>query len=76
LQHHKTRVYVLPNEQALLSLLIGFLISLTTANIHRNDPDVIVGHNIIDFDLDVLLHRLKINKTEHWSRLGRLKRTA
>jgi DNA polymerase alpha subunit A len=63
----KTKVDILPNEKALLSFLI--------ANIHRHDPDIIVGHNVIDFDLDVLLHRMKVNKVEHWSRIGRLRRT-
>lgn len=38
------------------------------------DPDVIVGHNFYSFDLDVLLHRMKIHGTS-WSRLGRLKRS-
>ena len=45
------------------------------ALIHRTDPDVIVGHNFLGFDLDVLLHRMKANKVEFWSRLGRLKRS-
>ena len=45
------------------------------ANMHRHDPDVIVGHNFIDFDLDVLLHRMKATKVDHWSRIGRLRRT-
>lgn len=66
LKKQRTKVDVLPSERALLSFLI--------AHIHRNDPDIIVGHNIIDFDLDVLLHRLKLNKIEHWSRIGRLRR--
>ncbi|KAJ3189315.1 DNA-directed DNA polymerase alpha catalytic subunit pol1 [Gaertneriomyces sp. JEL0708] len=51
--------------------LLGFLI----AQIHRADPDIIVGHNFIDFDLDVLLHRMKILRVDHWSRIGRLRRT-
>lgn len=73
-KRQKTRVEVLPNERALLSFLIGTFVFIL-ANIHRNDPDIIVGHNIIDYDFDVLLHRLKITKTEHWSRIGRLRRT-
>ncbi|KAI8922812.1 DNA polymerase family B-domain-containing protein [Entophlyctis helioformis] len=58
---------VLPNERGLLNLLI--------AKIHLFDPDVLVGHNIVDFDLDVLLHRMKANQVLHWSRIGRLRRT-
>eukprot|EP01114_Cavostelium_apophysatum_P017174 TRINITY_DN5038_c0_g1_i2.p1 TRINITY_DN5038_c0_g1~~TRINITY_DN5038_c0_g1_i2.p1 ORF type:complete len:1439 (+),score=499.62 TRINITY_DN5038_c0_g1_i2:132-4448(+) len=39
------------------------------------DPDVLVGHNFIGFDLDVLLHRFKECKVQYWSRLGRYKRS-
>ncbi|KAG0194902.1 DNA-directed DNA polymerase alpha catalytic subunit pol1 [Apophysomyces sp. BC1034] len=35
---------------------------------------VIVGHNFAGFDLDVLLHRMKALNTQHWHKLGRLKR--
>lgn len=51
--------------------MLGFVM----AKIARIDPDVIVGHNILGFDLDVLLHRIKANNIPHWSRIGRLKRT-
>ncbi|KAJ3182355.1 DNA-directed DNA polymerase alpha catalytic subunit pol1 [Geranomyces variabilis] len=61
-----TRIEILRNEYGLL----GFLM----AQIHRSDPDIIVGHNFIDFDLDVLLHRMQANKVPHWSKLGRLHR--
>ncbi|TPX76601.1 DNA-directed DNA polymerase [Chytriomyces confervae] len=57
----------LPNEKGLLNYLI--------AQIHRADPDIIVGHNFIGVDLDILLHRLKANKSDGWSKLGRLRRT-
>ena len=30
------------------------------------DPDVLVGHNIAAFDLDVLLHRLQHHKVGAW----------
>ncbi len=29
------------------------------AKINRIDPDIIIGHNFLAFDLDVLLHRLQ-----------------
>ena len=53
------------------------------------DPDVLVGHNITNVDLSLLLHRMQHNKAllllhlscrqavvkvEEWSRIGRLKR--
>lgn len=43
--------------------------------IYSLDPDVIVGHNFLGFDLDVLLHRMDALKIPHWSKLGRLKTT-
>lgn len=62
-----SRIEVSKNERALLGYLI--------AQIHRIDPDVIVGHNFIGFDLDVLLHRMKDNKIDSWSKIGRLRRS-
>lgn len=41
--------------------------------ISRNDPDVIVGHDFTQLDLDVLLNRLKDLKVDNWSRMGRLR---
>ena len=35
------------------------LLSFLLARMHQLDADVIVGHNIAGFDLDVLLHRLQ-----------------
>ncbi|CAH3146316.1 unnamed protein product [Pocillopora meandrina] len=51
------------------------LLGLFMAKIHRIDPDVIVGHDIYGFDLDLLMHRISACKIPHWSRLGRLKRS-
>ncbi|KAI9348733.1 putative DNA polymerase alpha catalytic subunit [Zopfochytrium polystomum] len=58
---------VLKTEKALLNYLM--------AVIHRNDPDVIVGHNIIGIDLNLILNRLKANKVDNWSKIGRLRRS-
>ncbi|GAA5873099.1 hypothetical protein JCM8547_006792 [Rhodosporidiobolus lusitaniae] len=41
--------------------------------ISRHDPDVIVGYDFSQQDLDVLLNRLKELKVDNWSRLGRLR---
>ena len=38
------------------------------------DPDVIVGHDVVGYDMDVLLHRIAAIKISNWSRVGRLKR--
>ncbi|CAG8474984.1 7713_t:CDS:10 [Funneliformis mosseae] len=50
--------------------LINYLLAL----IKQYDPDIFVGHNFIGFDLDVLLHRLKMLKIKDWSCLGRFRR--
>lgn len=62
-------VRVLPNEKALMTILLQY--------IEKLDPDVLVGHNISGFDLDVILQRISthgLNKM--WSKLGRLRRDA
>ncbi|KAM6447113.1 DNA polymerase alpha catalytic subunit isoform 2-T2 [Liasis olivaceus] len=51
--------------------LLGFLL----AKIHKIDPDVIVGHNIYGFDLEILLQRINFCKVPHWSKIGRLRRS-
>ncbi|KAF9155077.1 DNA-directed DNA polymerase alpha catalytic subunit pol1 [Linnemannia schmuckeri] len=66
-ERSKVKILKQPSERTLLNLLL--------ANIFRTDPDVIVGHNFVGFDLDVLLHRMKHTKADHWSRVGRLRRT-
>lgn len=49
LHQNGSNLIVQPNERALLSLVL--------AKIHRLDPDIICGHNLLGFDLGVLLHR-------------------
>ncbi|XP_051464203.1 DNA polymerase alpha catalytic subunit isoform X2 [Apus apus] len=51
--------------------LLGFFL----AKIHKIDPDVVVGHNIYGFDLEVLLQRIHVSKVPHWSKIGRLRRS-
>ncbi|KAG8188182.1 hypothetical protein JTE90_019460 [Oedothorax gibbosus] len=65
-KYKNTKVERVDSER---SLLIYFL-----AKIHKIDPDILVGHDILGFDLDVLLHRIVTLKIPHWSRIGRLKR--
>uniref|UniRef100_A0A2K6FDQ2 DNA polymerase n=1 Tax=Propithecus coquereli TaxID=379532 RepID=A0A2K6FDQ2_PROCO len=50
--------------------LLGFFL----AKVHKLDPDIIVGHNIYGFELEVLLQRINVCKVPHWSKIGRLKR--
>jgi hypothetical protein len=44
-----------------------------SAKISEFDPDVLVGHNFMGFDLDVLLHRMQACAVPTWSKLGRLR---
>ncbi|XP_069007702.1 DNA polymerase alpha catalytic subunit isoform X1 [Embiotoca jacksoni] len=50
--------------------LLGFFL----AKMHKIDPDVLVGHDIFGFDLEVLLQRINTCKVPYWSKIGRLKR--
>ncbi|XP_063063465.1 DNA polymerase alpha catalytic subunit [Engraulis encrasicolus] len=60
------KVEIAGTERALL----GFLL----AKMHKIDPDVLVGHDILGFDLEVLLQRMQHCKVPHWSKIGRLRR--
>ncbi|KAJ8871338.1 hypothetical protein PR048_027655 [Dryococelus australis] len=50
--------------------LLGFFM----AKLSKIDPDLIVGHDLCGYGLDILVHRLFTNKIPQWSRLGRLRR--
>lgn len=63
----KVKVEVAATERTLL----GFFL----AKVHKIDPDIIVGHNIYGFELEVLLQRINMCKVPHWSKIGRLKRS-
>ncbi|XP_068086405.1 DNA polymerase alpha catalytic subunit [Anabrus simplex] len=63
-----TKVDRIESERALLSMFL--------ARLFKIDPDLIVGHDILSFDLEVLVHRLAVNKIPNWSKLGRLRRAA
>ncbi|KAK0468553.1 DNA polymerase family B-domain-containing protein [Armillaria novae-zelandiae] len=52
------------NERMLLSMAL-----------HKADPNVIIGHKFLGSSLDVLLHCMKGLKVDHWSRLGRFRRS-
>ncbi|KAI0947004.1 hypothetical protein AcV7_009558 [Taiwanofungus camphoratus] len=55
------------NERMLLNSLL--------VTIHKADPDVIVGHEFLGVSLDALLHRMRELKADHWSRIGRFRRS-
>jgi DNA polymerase alpha subunit A len=67
-QQKQYRIEVCQNERALLNFLLS--------KIHQIDPDVIVGHNLLGYDVDVLLHRFaKCKLDAEWSKIGRLRRS-
>ena len=61
----KATITTLPNERALLNIFC--------AKLHHLDPDVIVGHNIRGFDIDVLTHRMEKSKIKMWSKISRFR---
>ncbi|NCA17284.1 MAG: hypothetical protein EBS90_09620, partial [Betaproteobacteria bacterium] len=54
------------DEQGLLNVLVSKVALI--------DPDIVAGHNMLDFELDFLLHRIGAQKVPRWSRIGRLRR--
>ncbi|XXG74126.1 hypothetical protein AAC387_Pa07g2923 [Persea americana] len=68
----KASSIVLATDSSERALLNRLLIEL-----HKLDSDILVGHNISGFDLDVLLHRAQACKvpSSMWSKIGRLKRS-
>ncbi|WFD29013.1 DNA-directed DNA polymerase [Malassezia sp. CBS 17886] len=63
----KNKIQALKYERMVLN---SFL-----AQVHLNDPDVIMSYDFAGTHLDILLHRMKELKCEQWSKLGRLRRT-
>ncbi|PPQ85267.1 hypothetical protein CVT25_010040 [Psilocybe cyanescens] len=63
----KGSIMPMKNERMLLSSLL--------VTIHKADPDIIVGHDFLGVSLDVLLNRMRDLKVDHWSRLGRFRRS-
>ncbi|KAI9509680.1 hypothetical protein F5148DRAFT_1185768 [Russula earlei] len=55
------------NERMLLNSLL--------VTLHKADPDIVVGHDFLGVSLDILLHRMRQLKADHWSRIGRFRRT-
>ncbi|KZS94508.1 DNA polymerase alpha catalytic subunit [Sistotremastrum niveocremeum HHB9708] len=51
------------------------LLNSLLVTIQKADPDVIVGHEFLGVQLDVLLHRMRELKADHWSRISRFRRS-
>ncbi|EHA8591429.1 DNA polymerase alpha catalytic subunit [Cocos nucifera] len=71
-RNSKAGANVLALESSERALLNRLMIEL-----NKLDSDILVGHNISGFDLDVLLHRAQACKvpSSMWSKIGRLKRS-
>ncbi|KHJ48876.1 DNA polymerase [Trichuris suis] len=67
LKQSLTTVIVVPNERALLNLVL--------AKLQKLNPDVILGHDLIDFGLFHLIQRINHYKVPNWSRLSRVRRS-
>ncbi|KAF8884051.1 DNA polymerase alpha catalytic subunit [Gymnopilus junonius] len=63
----KGTIMPMKNERMLLNSLL--------VTIYKADPDIIVGHEFLGVSLDVLLNRMRDLKADHWSRLGRFRRS-
>jgi DNA polymerase alpha subunit A len=62
----RTRIVTAKYERMLLNQLL--------AQIHLQDPDIIVSHEFTGVFLDVLLKRISELKADHWSRIGRFRK--
>jgi DNA polymerase alpha subunit A len=51
-----------------------FLLSKFLALFEKMDPDILMGHQLQEVDLGILLNRMREKKTPGWHRIGRLKR--
>jgi DNA polymerase alpha subunit A len=80
----KGSILPMQNERMLLNSLLSKLAPLfprpsssdpALVAIYKADPDVIVGHEFLGVSLDVILDRMRDLKADHWSRLGRFRRS-
>lgn len=64
----KTQLEKMESKRALLNYLI--------TKIWKIDPDIIVGHDLAGFGIDIIVEQLRVHKVPNWSRFGRLKRSS
>jgi DNA polymerase alpha subunit A len=65
-QYSSTKLEKMDTERALL----GFFL----AKLYKMDPDLIVGHDLYGYGLELLVHRMHVNKIPQSSKIGRLRR--
>lgn len=66
-KYNKTRFELVNNER---DLLLNFM-----EKFNNIDPDIVVGHDLLNFDFETLVKQMSVNKVGLWSQLGRFKRT-
>lgn len=66
-QRRDANIQVFNNERQMLEMFINKL--------HLVDPDMLVAHNLCGNVIEVLLARIQMLRINHWSRIGRLKRS-
>lgn len=62
----RTRFELLETERDLLAAFIDKFTNL--------DPDIVVGHDVMNFDFETLVARMQVTKLGLWSKLGRFNR--
>lgn len=66
-KYKRTRFELFDTER---DLLMNFL-----EKFGQLDPDIVVGHDLLNFDYETLVMRMSKNKIGQWSKLGRFKRS-
>lgn len=64
----RTRLEMVNSER---DLLVDFMDKFSNL-----DPDIVVGHDLLNFDFETLIRQMAINKIGTWSKLGRFKRSS
>ncbi|VDP01660.1 unnamed protein product [Soboliphyme baturini] len=62
-----TTVEIVPNERSLLNCFL--------MKIRKFDPDIVIAHDLISYEIPNLLHRMRSTKVLNWFCFGRLKNT-
>ncbi|CBY12070.1 unnamed protein product [Oikopleura dioica] len=62
------------NEKVESCLGEKHLLNIFLKELRQIDPDIILGHDLLDFGLEYILQRMKVHSVNGWSRLGRIKR--
>lgn len=62
-----SNIQIFQSEREMLEVFI--------TRLYKTDPDLLVAHNLCGSIIEILLARIQYLKINHWSRIGRVKRT-